>query len=299
MQGPFDDTLAGWTSELDDTYNPDILSFNDVAFDPLQDTNEQDRNAQNDGNSSSSGGYAPITSEDSQFSLGDQVTASDFDFSIDQASNQYSSNMTGNLPVQSQTEVEPCANISSSATQKSYKELDSHCVLACTQIISHLETYILADLKTLDLSLSIVRDTLTEIGRLVDTQRASRNFRCMALFSVVMYQIIELLEAGCDTFLSETKENPADGLPGWLRHGSTASFGFGAFRMGAKEQRAWRADIVLKELSKSSEILQKIITLARLGPRQVCNGNPDDRAACYSDLERRLVALREKIGQRR
>ena len=298
MPGPFDDTLASWTSELDDTYNPDILSFNDVAFDPLQDTNEQDRNAQNDGNSSSSGGYAHMTSEDSQFSLSDQVTASDFDFSIDQASNRYSNNVTGNLPVQSQTGVEACANISSSATQKSYKELDSHCVLACTQIISHLETYILADLKTLDLSLSIVRDTLTEIGRLVDTQRASRNFRCMALFSVIMYQIIELLEAGCDTFLSETKENPADGLPGWLRHGSAANFGFGAFRMGAKEQRAWRADIVLKELCKSSEILQKIINLARLGPRQVCNGNPDDRAACYSDLERRLVALREKIGQR-
>ena len=298
MQGPFDDALASWTSELDDTYNPDILSFNDVAFDPLQGTNEQDRNAQNDGNSSPSGGYAPVTSEDSQYSLSDQVTASDFDFSIDQASNRYSSNVTSNLPVQSQTGIEPCANVLSSATQKSYKELDSHCVLACTQIISHLETYILADLKTLDLSLSIVRDTLTEIGRLVDTQRASRNFRCMALFSVIMYQIIELLEVGCDTFLSETKENPADGLPGWLRHGSAANFGFGAFRMGAKEQRAWRADIVLKELCKSSEILQKIISLARLGPRQVCNGNPDDRAACYSDLERRLVALREKIGQR-
>ena len=31
-----DDTLAGWTSELDDTYNPDILSFSDVAFDPCK-----------------------------------------------------------------------------------------------------------------------------------------------------------------------------------------------------------------------------------------------------------------------
>ena len=121
----------------------------------------------------------------------------------------------------------------------------------------------------------------------------------MALFSVVMYQVTELLEAGCDNFPCETKEKPADGLPGWLRHGSAPRFGSGAFRMGAKEQRAWCANVALQEFSKSSEIPQKIIILAHLGPRHRCNGNPDERVTCYSDLEHRLVALLEKIGQRR
>lgn len=170
-------------------------------------------------------------------------------------------------------------------------------MLACAQIIINLENYILAELKALDFCLGIVRQTVDELGWLVETQQASRNSRYMGIFAVIMSQIIELLEVECADYLFEGKSEAANGFSEWLRNQSTPGFGFGAFRMGAREQRAWRAGIVLKKVRQSSEILQKIITLARLGPLQLSPGTAEDWAACYSELEGRFRALCEKIGQ--
>lgn len=290
--------------DLQHPYGSDLTSFSGVTFDGRM-TNFD--NGPEEGRMTTSSGYdSPVViSEENTFSLADDLLVPDVDFpmdevSHDQPSSHFDTNKRGNSasgpnkPSGAEHILEIAAD-----EQQPRRDVDSHCVLACTEIISNLENYVLAELKALDLCLAIVRQTVDELSRLVETQQGSRNFRCMALFSVIMYQIIELLESGCAAFLIEGESEPTNGVPGWLRNGSTPGRGFGAFRMGAREQRAWRTEIVLKDLQQGSEVLEKIITLARLGPRQTCRGTSEERAACYIELERRFAALRERLSEQR
>ncbi|CAD6577328.1 MAG: hypothetical protein ASARMPRED_008223 [Alectoria sarmentosa] len=303
VHNAFDDDSVDWMTDLQNSYETDLVSFDGVAFD--DGTNNFD-DGHDEGRicSTSRHDSSVITPAENAFSLGDDLMVPDVDFSIEEVTRQRfisnsNANNDGNLVNESDVlaRAEPSVEHTSSQEQQSRRDVDSRCVLACTDIISNLESYVLAELKALDLCLAIVRQTVDQLRRLVDTQQASRNFRCMALFSVIMYQIIELLEVGCAAFLVEGESRPANVVPDGLHNNSTPGFGFGAFRMGAKEQRAWRTDIVLKELRQSSEVLQKIITLARLGPRHPSPGTSEERAACYSGLERRFAALRESLGK--
>lgn len=171
------------------------------------------------------------------------------------------------------------------------RRTDSQCVLECSQIIGTMENYILTELKALDLCLTIVRQATEALERLVDTQQTSRNFRCMALFSVVIYQIIEVLGFGCTHFLSEAECDKAN------KSLNAPSFGMGHFGIEARGQTRWRADLLQKEIQGTLHILQRIVGLARLGPRQACQSTPDDRAGCYRELQGRLEALSEQVRQ--
>ncbi|KAG6988942.1 hypothetical protein G7Y79_00067g095570 [Physcia stellaris] len=171
------------------------------------------------------------------------------------------------------------------------RRTDSQCVLECSQIISTMENYILTELKALDLCLTIVRQATEALNRLVDKQQTLRNFRCMALFSVVIYQIIELLDFGCTHFLSEAKCEKANKSP------NTPSFGMGQFGIEAREQTQWRAGLLQKELQGTLHVLQRIIGLARLGPREASQSTPNDRAGCYREVQGRLEALSEQVKQ--
>ena len=288
--------------ELQQPYEYDMISFENVSFDEATRNLES---GQDDTRMTADSAHGPavIDAPKDSFAVGSSAMVSPLELSAGCLSQEdFVTNLDGGNHGHTTDDSSALARAETSTGQAfsqekhSSRDLDSHCVLACTEIISNLENYILADLKALDLCLAIVRQTVDELSRLVDTQQASRNFRCMALFSVIMYQMIELLEAGCTVFLVENQDGTGKVVPEWLRKGCTPGIGFGAFRMGASEQRAWRRDIVLKELRQSSEVLQKIIALARLGPRQACRGTPEDRAACYSELEGRFAALREKFG---
>ena len=307
VHNPFSDVILDWTTDLPNLNATDTASFNGIMFDDGTNLFENS-NDTNGTTTASSHTSSIITSGENFSSLGDDLMVSDLDFSIESATHEQSrsshqnsndnSNDSQAGGAESSTRREPALDhLHDVQSQPPNRDLDSRCVLACTHIISNLENYILLELKALDLSLTVVRQTINELSRLVDTQQASRSFRCMALFSVIIYQIVELLEVGCVGFLSESQIGSTNGFPDWLRDGGTPGLGFGAFRMDAREQRAWRADIVLKELQQISETLQKIITLARLGPRQACQGTSEERAACYSELERRLQALWHKVAQ--
>ena len=307
MHNPFDDVILDSTTDLPNFNATDTMSFDGVMFDDGANLVENS-NDTNGTTTASSHVSSNIVSGENFSSLGDDLMVSDLDFSIEGAthdqlrSSHRNSNDNSNNSqaggAENSTRREPALDHSRDVqSQPPNRDLDSRCVLACTHIISNLESYILAELKALDLSLTVVRQAINELSRLVDTQQASRSFRCMALFSVIIYQIVELLEVGCVGFLSEGQIGSTGGFPDWLRDGGTPGLGFGAFRMDAREQRAWRADIVLKELQQISETLQKIITLARLGPRQACQGTSEERAACYSELECRLQALWHRVAQ--
>ena len=177
--------------------------------------------------------------------------------------------------------------------------VDSQCILACTQIIANLENYIITDLKALDIILGIIKKAVDTLNKLINVQQDSRSFRCQALFGVIMYQIIELLEAGCAGFLVEHTNGATQGLDKLDSIGTGGylpSLGFGTFQIDAEDQRSWRAQIVLKELRQSSEILQKIVSLARIGHlRELQEQTGGEREPCYADLERRLKSLCEEV----
>jgi len=74
-------------------------------------------------------------------------------------------------------------------------EQDSQCILECVRIITDVENYIMAELKSFKILLSIIREALNSLKRLIGLQQASRNLRCLFLFSTIQYQVLEMLEA--------------------------------------------------------------------------------------------------------
>lgn len=95
---------------------------------------------------------------------------------------------------------------------------------------------------TLDLILGIVKRTVAELTELVHCQQASCSFSCTALFSVVMCQIIGLLEAGCAGFLFDAGGRDRQQAPMICRTG----WAFGAFEVQVDEQRSWQVHIIIK-----------------------------------------------------
>ncbi len=187
---------------------------------------------------------------------------------------------------------------SPSSPSKPRSSINSQCILECTQVISNLETYILADLKALDLVLGIVKRTIDKLDELVSLQKDSRDSCCTALFGVAMYQVMQLLEAGC-VGLTDSNESTIQGMG----DGSQAMagsympvFGLGTFQMDPEEQRAWRAQFVVKELQHSDLILRKMVALSESSQgRDLSKGSEQ----WYQNVGGRLKALRERIGSGR
>lgn len=296
VHNAFDNSSLDWINELQQPYETDIMSLDGESF----------GNMMNDFDPTFGGGRTATPSHHSSITTPERNDVSYTDDSIipaadltadagtrDGGSNSYG---TRNKDQDNTTRIEPGVGHAPYMDNQSRIEIDSHCVFACTEIINDLERYVLTELKALDLCLSVVRQTVEYLRRLVDTQQTSRNVRCMALFSVIAYQIIELLEIGCAAFLSESEGGPEKVVPQPFRTGSASGLGLGAFRMGVREQRAWRTDIALKDVKQSSQLLQDIIALARLGPPRNHQGSPEERVSCYSDLQRRFAVLEQRLG---
>ncbi|KAI2768404.1 hypothetical protein F4815DRAFT_58649 [Daldinia loculata] len=83
------------------------------------------------------------------------------------------------------------------------RQLDSQCCVECCKIISELESYIVADLKVLNIVLAILRGTLEKVAHLIELQQSSKNPRCLMLFSTLMYQVLELLEVCLSIVIDE------------------------------------------------------------------------------------------------
>ena len=185
--------------------------------------------------------------------------------------------------------------------------LDSQSILACTQIIGNLENYIKAELKSLDLVLGITKQALETLRSLVElhSSGARPSYRCLALFGVVMYQIVELFEAGCASTLEQEKES--DSAHGGLEKlhgfagGTVPGLGFNLFKVDVQEQRAYQARLALKEVEQSSKMLQGIMALAGTGRwgEERLDCQPDEMRADYRDITRRMHILCEALGKAR
>jgi hypothetical protein len=178
---------------------------------------------------------------------------------------------------------------------------DSQCVLVCSQMIISLEKYLMDDLKVFDLILGIVKRVIDNLSPLVGGQ-GSRNSKCLALFSTIMYQIIELLEAGCSNFLAEElDDNMVNGQSNHLGgslHGH--DLGFGAFCATSVDRRRFRAQIVLRKLHPIAELTRKVALLCDAGWSNGYNprsSTSQERAGTgyRRDLEPRLKLLIERV----
>ncbi|KAF2681266.1 hypothetical protein K458DRAFT_343898 [Lentithecium fluviatile CBS 122367] len=176
-------------------------------------------------------------------------------------------------------------------------KLDSRCVLASTQILVTLENYLLSELKALDLILTTVSKAADDLKKLVQLQHESRCDRCIILFTIIMLQIVALLEAGSNTAADNGSDIMSDILTG-TQPTFGPSFGLGAFVLTSEEQKSWRSRIVTKEYRHVGDILSSLMVLARLGPRDSSN-DPiavDSRLKCLGSIEQRLKEMLAKEG---
>ncbi|RMZ66219.1 hypothetical protein GMOD_00005302 [Pyrenophora seminiperda CCB06] len=178
-------------------------------------------------------------------------------------------------------------------------EQDSQCILECVRIITDVENYIMAELKSFKILLNITRKALNSLKRLIGLQQASRNLRCLFLFSTIQYQVLEMLEA---CFTNVQRECSLGGTSGT---GTSALglrkplMGLEDFGVDPEEQSEWRLQMILKEVNHATETLKKMKSLAGIGP-DTNESQGDDastsREGCYLDLELRLEDLSMRIS---
>lgn len=170
-------------------------------------------------------------------------------------------------------------------------EVDSQCCIDCCHIISDLEGYIMAELKTFKILLGIIRKALETLSDLIRQQQSSRSLRCMMLFTTLMYQIYELLEV-CYTTITEER-----GKQRRLAVGSSR-LGLGDFSaIDLEEQSVMRIQSIVREAQQALEIVGQLRALAAVGPDQArLDAGADSstgraRGDCYLDLEFRFRNL--------
>ncbi|KAH8160900.1 hypothetical protein CIB48_g7355 [Xylaria polymorpha] len=152
---------------------------------------------------------------------------------------------------------QPAAGPQLEIGEKELARLNSRCALACTHIIATLESYLLLELKALDLILEVTRKAADELEKLVHLQKESRCGRCIILFIAALSQITELLDTG-------TKQLPDSGVgfPGRFHPGLQMTFmpslGFGAFSFGAEEQLSMRLSLIRRECRHIGKILVNV-----------------------------------------
>ncbi|KAF2677296.1 hypothetical protein K458DRAFT_163578 [Lentithecium fluviatile CBS 122367] len=177
---------------------------------------------------------------------------------------------------------------------------DSQFVIDCTQIVSDLENYIVADLKSFKIVLGLVKRALEKVVQLSDTPQAARNMRCTILLTAIMYQVVELLDV-CYIMLSEDSDRQCN--PSFtLRPANSLllpGLGLGDFGIDAEEQNAWRSQMILKEVRQAGEVLRKMKMLATKGPEQLQPSHGRSRGECFVDLELKLTDLAGRIARRR
>ena len=176
-----------------------------------------------------------------------------------------------------------------------HQALDGRCIKESTQIICYLENYLMANVKVFSITLESIMRAVDHLNRLIMLQQASKNPRCLAIFGVVLLQLIELLERGCAHFFEQapsatspdSKEIPSGSAPS----GGLLNFGYGAYE---EEQRAMDARLIVRGIQRSSEVLQKIKKLSSLtgdDARYSSSRTVEERERRFVDFEYRLSML--------
>jgi hypothetical protein len=178
---------------------------------------------------------------------------------------------------------------------KSRSEQDSQCVQECCRIISDLEAYIMADLKSFKILLSIIRKALKSSTTLIACQQRSRNLRCLFLFSTLLYQILEMLQLCIANVRRDSTTAHTSVL---TAYSSESQLGFGDFNMDPEEQMTWRLQMILKEVNHALDLLKKMKSLSGIGSDNGASRDSEvasSREDCYLDLELRFQDLSATI----
>ncbi|KAI1435778.1 hypothetical protein GGR50DRAFT_284546 [Xylaria sp. CBS 124048] len=141
--------------------------------------------------------------------------------------------------------------------------LNNKCALACAHIIATLESYLLLELKALDLILEATRKATNELDKLVHLQKESRCGRCIMLFTAALSQVTELLEAGSKQ-LPDSGVGLSDRFPPGIQMGFMPSFGFGAFPLMAEEQLSLRFSLIRRECHHVGKVVQNVEALSTI-----------------------------------
>jgi hypothetical protein len=313
----FEDTIMGWTSELRNHKNQDMtmMSLNGASdfFADFQDLEEPAVGGSSE--ASASGFSLPLSIP------GEDMMAASLDSNVETLTSGSSIDTNAHAAFHIQR---PVVNVFSSYSNAPTpppapappppsrpsgpsREVESQSVLACTQLISSLENYIIADLKALDIILGIIKKAVDSLNQLISLQEPVCNFRCQMLFGVIMNQIITLLEVGCGSMVDGGKKGPPDSLSPLFgetplnslnsSYLNLPAFALGTFQLDAKEQRSWRAQIVSKELQQTSTILQRIMVLRIDGNSDSNEHASKNRTSpcLLSDVDYRLKALIEAV----
>lgn len=305
QQAPTNGTISSAESAYDE--DEDLAQWNNDLHISSVGSNEVDFSEES---------HVPVSRQDSGLGISrasdpmmttmseDFMLPSTIDFSLDNFLQPFPGSPAQPPPVSRQRLPSVYPMPTSNGHSRSKSQNDSQFVIDCTQIISDLENYIVADLKSFKIVLGLVKRALEKLVQLSDMQQGTRTMRCMILLTAIVYQIVELLEV-CFVMLSEesdrqsgpnlTSLRPSGGLllPG---------LGLGDFGIDVEEQNAWRSQMLLKEVRQASEVLRRLKTLAYLGPEvsaaSAAQGSRG-REQCFVDLELRLTDLAGRIARRR
>jgi hypothetical protein len=168
-------------------------------------------------------------------------------------------------------------------------ERNHQCVIACSQIIFSLEKYQVDKLKVLNLILGIVERVTKRLDPLVNDQFECHNTKCLALFDIIMYQLVQLLEAGCADFLADTSDAQRPLSMGLMEPGFH-EVDIGGFGMGFKDQKRFRSQTILEVLRPVIRIMQKVIFISTSAGLHGDN--------CSREGQSRLKTLEEKVKNR-
>ncbi|KAI0200610.1 hypothetical protein F4808DRAFT_156557 [Astrocystis sublimbata] len=168
-------------------------------------------------------------------------------------------------------------------------ERNNQCVIACSQIIFSLEKYQVDKLKVLDIILGIVKGVIRRLDPLVNGQFEGPNTKCLALFDIIMYQLVEILEAGCADFLANNSDSQRllsmDLIEPGFHEVDLSGFG-----MGFKDQERFRSQNILDVLRPVIKTMQKMHFISTSAGLQ--------RDNCSREGQGRLKSLEEKVRNR-
>lgn len=277
--GLFDDTLLGWSTVsnggLDDTYGFDERHAEDI-FGALQDTPPE--MSQQQQLSPISQGYSKITSHPSFSHTASTLNPPGIDAG-------YQPSRTHD----SQFSLRRSATTTPPQMTAADSERNNQCVIACSQIIFSLEKYQVDKLKVLDLILGIVKGVTKRLDPLVNGQFECPNTKCLALFDIIMYQLVEILEAGCADFLTDASDAQRP-LSMELLEPGFHELDFSGFGLGFKDQERFRSQIILEVLRSVIKIMQKVLFISTSAGL--------DRDNCSQEGQSRLKTLEEKVKNR-
>ena len=129
------------------------------------------------------------------------------------------------------------------------------CIVACTKVMAHLETFTQKDPLPLDKVMHINKAFVAEISRIISLGNSQKSACCPLLVSVTMDQMITLFET---SFNSQHTFNPQD-------FDTAPQLCLGSFQIDAEEHVEMRARIICREIRKCKQTLGLLAAVLR-GP---------------------------------